>query len=178
MLETIKASSSTPGKVDKASKVQIETETKLTEAKASASQASIEAGPSEPTKEKPLETRERAPEEEAIERILPEKVAAPTPEAPSEDLDYIIRHASGKILSEGEIFEAKHYARELKYPKGALVFNGTNEDDFLYCLPENKELSVCREMARSMGFPKLKVGLCAMTKDDLADSLAYNSLKV
>jgi hypothetical protein len=29
-----------------------------------------------------------------------------------------------------------------------------------------------------MGFPKLKAGLCAMTKDDLADSLAYNSLKV
>jgi hypothetical protein len=33
-------------------------------------------------------------------------------------------------------------------------------------------------MARSMGFPKLETGLCAMTKDDLADSLAYNSLKV
>jgi hypothetical protein len=60
----------------------------------------------------------------------------------------------------------------------ALVFNGTDEDDFLYCLSDNKELSVCREMARSMGFPKLEVGLCAMTKDDLADSLAYNSLKV
>jgi hypothetical protein len=54
----------------------------------------------------------------------------------------------------------------------------TDEDDFLYCLPGNKELSVCREMARSMGFPKLEAGLCAMTKDDLADSLAYNSLKV
>jgi hypothetical protein len=58
------------------------------------------------------------------------------------------------------------------------VFNGTDEDDFLYCLPDNKELFVCREIARSMGFPKLEVGLCAMTKDDLADSLAYNSLKV
>jgi hypothetical protein len=58
------------------------------------------------------------------------------------------------------------------------VFNGTNEEDFLYCLPGNKELSVCREMARSMGFPKLEAGLCAMAKDDLADSLAYNSLKV
>jgi hypothetical protein len=52
------------------------------------------------------------------------------------------------------------------------------QDDFLYCLPDNKELSVCREMARSMGFPKLEAGLCAMTKDDLADSLAYNILKV
>jgi hypothetical protein len=26
--------------------------------------------------------------------------------------------------------------------------------------------------------PKLEAGLCAMTKEDLADSLAYNSLKV
>jgi hypothetical protein len=72
----------------------------------------------------------------------------------------------------------KPYARELKYPKGALVFNGTDEDDFLYCLPDNKEISVCLEMARNMGFPKLEVGMCAMSKDDLADSLAYNSLKV
>jgi hypothetical protein len=178
VLETIKASSSTLGKIAKASKVQIETETKPTKAEATMSQASVEAGPSEPAKEKPLETGEKAQEEEAIEQILPEKAAAPTPKAPSEDLDYIIRHASGKRLSEEEIFEAKHYARELKYSKGALVFNGTDEDDFLYCLPNSKELSVCREMARSMGFPKLEAGLCAMTKDDLADSLAYNSLKV
>jgi hypothetical protein len=178
VLETIKASSSTPGKIAKASKVQIETETKPTEAEASMSKASVEAGPSEPAKEKPLETGEKASEEKAIEQILPEKAAAPTPEAPFENLDYIILHASGKRLSEEENFEAKHYAQELKYPKGALVFNGTNEDDFLYCLPDNKELSVCREMARSMGFPKLEAGLCAMMKDDLADSLAYNSLKV
>jgi hypothetical protein len=88
---------------------------------------------------------------------LPKKATAPTPEAPSEVLDYIIRHASGKRLSEEEIFEAKHYARELKYPKGALVFNGTDEDDFLYCLPDNKELSVYREMARSMGSRSLKM---------------------
>jgi hypothetical protein len=178
VLETIKTSSSTPGKIAKASKVQIETETKLIEAEATMSQASAEAGPPEPAKEKPSEIGEKTAEEEAIEQILPEKAAAPTPEAPSEDLDYIIRHASGKRLSEEENFEAKHYARELKYPKEALVFNGTDEDDFLYCLPDNKELSVCWKMARSMGFPKLEAGLCAMSKDDLADSLAYNSLKV
>jgi hypothetical protein len=58
------------------------------------------------------------------------------------------------------------------------VFNGTDEDDLLYCLPDNKEISVCREMAKSMGFPKLEVGLSFMSKDDLVDSLAYNSLKV
>jgi hypothetical protein len=33
-------------------------------------------------------------------------------------------------------------------------------------------------MARNIGFPKLEVGLSAMSKDDLTDSLAYNSLKV
>jgi hypothetical protein len=176
VLETIKTSSSTPGKTTEASKAQ--TETKLTEAEAAKSQAETKAGPSEPAKEKSLETGEKETEKEAVEQILSEKTATPTPEAPSEVLDYIVRHASGKRLSEEEIFEAKHYARELKYPEGALVFNGTDEDDFLYCLPDNKELSVCREMARSMGFPKLEAGLCAMTKDDLADSLAYNSLKV
>jgi hypothetical protein len=31
---------------------------------------------------------------------------------------------------------------------------------------------------KNIGFPKLEVGLSAMSKDDLADSLAYNSLKV
>jgi hypothetical protein len=81
-------------------------------------------------------------------------------------------------LSEEEIAEARHYAQELKYPKRSLVYNGTDEDDFLYCLPDNKEISVCWEMARNIGFPKLEVGLSAMSKDDLADNLAYNSLKV
>jgi hypothetical protein len=176
VLETIKTSSSTPGKAVEASKVQ--TESKLAEAEATQSQAKTEAGPSEPAKEKSLEIGEKVAEKEAVEQILPEKTATPTPKASSEVLDYIIRHASGKRLSEEEIFEAKNYARELKYPKGALVFNGTDEDDFLYCLLDNKELSVCQEMARSMGFPKLEAGLCAMTKDDLEDSLAYNSLKV
>jgi hypothetical protein len=58
------------------------------------------------------------------------------------------------------------------------VFNGTDEDDFLYCHPDNKEISVCREIAKTMGFSKLEKGISAMSKDDLANSLAYNSLKV
>jgi hypothetical protein len=58
------------------------------------------------------------------------------------------------------------------------VYNGTNQYDFLYYLPDNKEISVYREMAKNMGFPKLEDGLSAMSKNDLADSLAYNSLKV
>jgi hypothetical protein len=58
------------------------------------------------------------------------------------------------------------------------VFNDTDEDDFLYCIPDNKEISVCQEIAKSMGFPKLEEGLSVLSKDDLADSLAYNSIKV
>jgi hypothetical protein len=58
------------------------------------------------------------------------------------------------------------------------VFNGTDEDDFLYCLPDNKEISICREIAKRMGFPKLEEGLSTMSKDDLADSLTYNCIKV
>jgi hypothetical protein len=96
VMETIKTSSSTLGKIAKASKIQIETEAKPTEAEASMSRADAEAGPSEPTKEKSLEIREKAAEGEAIEQILPEKVAAPSPKALKENIEYIIRHASGK----------------------------------------------------------------------------------
>jgi hypothetical protein len=163
-------SSTTPKKIVETSEVH--TEAFVVEA--SKQQSETEAGPSEPTKVKSLEAKEI----KMTEPILVEETGTAAPEASSKALDYIVRHASGKRLSEEEIFEANHYARELRYPKGALVFNGTDEDDFLYCLPDNKELSVCREMARSMGFPKLEAGLCAMTKNDLADSLAYNSLKV
>jgi hypothetical protein len=152
-------------------------------AEAATEHTETEAGPSVPAETKLAATEQRAEEESpdtgvALEKSMAKKARSPAPEAPSKGLDYIVRHASGKRLSEEEVFEAKHYARELKYPKGALVFNGTDEDDFVYCLPDNKELSVCREMAKSMGFPKLEAGLCAMTKADLADSLAYNSLKV
>ena len=107
-----------------------------------------------------------------------EKAKSPILEASVDDVDYIFRHASGKNLSKEEVLEARHYAQKLKYPKGALVFNDTNEDDFWYCLPDNKEISVCREIAKSMGFPKLEEGLSVLSKDDLADSLVYNSIKV
>jgi hypothetical protein len=89
-----------------------------------------------------------------------------------------VRHAAGEKLSEEQIAEAVQYAKDLKYPPGSLVFNGTDEEYFLYCLPDNKEISVCQEMAENIGFPKLELGLCAMSKDGLADNLAYNSLKV
>jgi hypothetical protein len=148
-----------------------------------AARAETEARPSAPTEAEPAATEQDAGEEFpdasiALEKNVAEEAKSPALEAPSEDLDYIIQHASGKRLSEEEILEAKHFAQELKYPKGALVFNGTDEDDFMYCLPDNKEICVCRGIAKSMGFPKLKAGLSAVSKDDLTDSLAYNSLKV
>jgi hypothetical protein len=179
VLETIKLPSTTPKKTAETSEALAE----VSVAETPKQQTGVETGPPEPTKVIPSEAEEakiaRATEEVKMsEPALVEEIDTAVPEASSKIYDYIVRHASGKKLSEEEIFEANHYAKELKYSKGALVFNGTNEEDFLYCLPDNKELSVCREMARSMGFPKLEAGLCAMTKEDLADSLAYNSLKV
>jgi hypothetical protein len=106
--------------------------------------AKTKAGPLVLAEAEPAATEQRAEQESpdtgmALEKKdTPEKAKSPIPEAPSEDLDFIIQHASGKKLPEEEIVEAKHYARELKYPKGALVYNGTDEDDFQYCLPDNK----------------------------------------
>jgi hypothetical protein len=83
-----------------------------------------------------------------------------------------------KQLSLEQIAEVQHYAKDLKYPQGSLVYGGNDEDDFLYYLPDSKEVNVCREMMNNMGFLKLELGLSVMTKDQLVDSLAYNSLKV
>jgi vacuolar-type H+-ATPase subunit H len=106
VLKTIKSSSSTPRKIAEAQKTQIETT--ASEAEATQCQAETEAGPSEPAKEKSLETREK--ETEAAEQILAE--------AFSEALNYILRHASGKKLTEKEKREAQFYAQKLKYSKG------------------------------------------------------------
>jgi hypothetical protein len=108
----------------------------------------------------------------------PEKSTSPAPEAPTKELEFIVWHASGKQLSEDQIIETRQYAKDLKYPQRSLVYNDNDEDDFLYCLLDNKEISFCWEMMKNMGYPKFELGLSAMSKDDLADSLAYNSLKV
>jgi hypothetical protein len=74
---------------------------------------------------------ETAPES-LVKESLPEKPLAPTPEAPSRsDLNFIIRHASRKQLSAEQVVEMEHYAKELKYPQGSLVYGGENDDDFL-----------------------------------------------
>jgi hypothetical protein len=79
VLEKIKTSSSTLGKIAEASKMRIET--KQTEAEAAKSHAETEARPLEPTKEKSLETEEM--EREATKQILSEQAATPTPKASS-----------------------------------------------------------------------------------------------
>jgi hypothetical protein len=178
VLETVKTLNSTPSKkFVEASKAQTEVETEQAEIEAAVIQAGTKAGPLELAEIKPAEIEEKATEEKTTEQISPEKVATPTPEALKESIDYIIRHASGKVLSKKEEREAQHYAQKLKYPKGALVFNGNGEEDFLYCLPDNKEISVSREIGRSFGFSKLEDGLSVLSKHELADSLAYNSIK-
>jgi hypothetical protein len=167
VIETTKALSPAPKKTAKATKVQ----------------DVAEARPSAPTETKVVTPEDKAdPQASDIGMAegpdAGERAKSPAPEAAIEDADYIYHHASGKKLPEEEVVEARHYARKLKYPKGALVFNGSNDDDFLYCLPDNKEISVCREIAKSMGFPKLEDGLSILSKNDLADSLAYKSIKV
>jgi hypothetical protein len=174
VLETAKTLSPAPSrKIAEASKAQPGAETKQVGVEATTIQAETEARPSEPT-----ETEPAVVEEKATEQIVSEKVEVPASEASKESADYIIRHDSGKILSQEEKLEALHYAQKLKYPRGALVFNGSGEEYFLYCLPDNKEISVCREIGRSIRFPKLEDGLSILSKDELADSLAYNSIKV
>jgi hypothetical protein len=170
VLETIKSSSST-------SKIAAEVPKTQTEAEAAKSQAETETGLSEPTKREFLEI-EKETEKKSTEETLSEKIATPIPEASSEASDYILRHASGKSLSEKEKREAQFYAQKLKYPKGALIFNGSGEEDFLYCLPDSKEISVYREMSKSFGFLTLEDGLSVLSKNELADSLVYNSIKV
>jgi hypothetical protein len=174
VLETAKSLSPSPlRKIVEAFKALPEAETKQAEVEAAKIQAETEVGPSEPTKTEPA-----VAEEKTAEQIASEKVEATATEASKESTDYVICHASGKRLSQEEKLEALHYAQNLKYPKGALVFNGSGEEDFLYCLPDNKEISVCREIGRSIGFSKLEDGLSILSKDELADSLAYNSIKV
>jgi hypothetical protein len=179
VLETVKASSSIPSeKIAEASKIQVEAKTRPTEVEGALGQASVKSRPSEPIDKQPSEIEKKVAEEEATKQSLPEKTVTSTPEALKENIEYIIRHASGKKLSKEEEREAQHYAQKLKYPKGASVFNGSGEEDFLYCLLDSKEISVCREMSRSFGFLTLENGLSVLSKDELADSLANNSIKV
>jgi hypothetical protein len=99
VLETIKSSSTTPKKIVESSEVQIE----AFDAETSKHQSENEAGPLEPTKVKSLEVEET----ETTERISAEETGTAAPEASSEAFNYILRHASGKTLTEKEQQEAQ-----------------------------------------------------------------------
>jgi hypothetical protein len=119
VLETIKLPSTTPKKIAETSEALAE----VSVAKAPKQQTGVETGPSEPTKVIPLEVEEakiaKATEEiKMSEPTLVEEIDTAAPEASSKIYDYVVRHALGKKLSEEEVFEANHYAKELKYPKG------------------------------------------------------------
>jgi hypothetical protein len=123
-------------------------EAKTGQAEAKAGQAEAKTRPSMPSETKVV-TPEVQADQQTSDTILTagqdmvERAKSSASEVQAEAADYIYRHASGKKLSEDEIAEARHYAQKLKYSKGALVFNGSNEDDFMYCLSDNKEIPVC-----------------------------------
>jgi hypothetical protein len=103
VLETTRTLNPAPTrKIAEASKAQPEAETKQTEVEATIIQTETKAGPSEPTESEPVEIEAKATKEKATEQIVSEKVVTPAPEALKESIDYIIRHASGKGLSEEE----------------------------------------------------------------------------
>ena len=59
---------------------------------------------------------------------LLEKPTTSAPEAPSQgDLNYIVRHASGKQLSIEQLAKTQHYAKELKYPRGPWYMEETTK---------------------------------------------------
>jgi hypothetical protein len=108
VLETVKTLNSTPSrKIAEASKAQTEAETKPAKIEAATIQADTEAGPLESSETEPV-----AIEEKAREQVASERAEAPASEASKESTDYIIRHASGKRLSQAGKLEALHYAQK------------------------------------------------------------------
>jgi hypothetical protein len=62
---------------------------------------------------------------EHVSESLPEKISHLIPEAVStRDLELIICHTPGNQLTQNQIVEAQHYATDLKYPRGSLVYEG------------------------------------------------------
>jgi hypothetical protein len=90
-----------------------------------------------------LETKEK--ETEAAEQILAEKTATATPEAFFEALNYILRHASGKKLTEKEKREAQFYAQ-----RRLLVLSPRQQGDS--CLPgDEQKLRIPDTRGRALG---------------------------
>ena len=64
-------------------------------------QAEAKAGPSLPIETKAVALEDKAEQQTSdnvmtVGQVMMEKAKSPAPEAPTEDVDYIIRHASGK----------------------------------------------------------------------------------
>jgi hypothetical protein len=120
--KVIKAPATTPKRRRMASVLDavIQTTKALTPApakkvvEAATAEAKVEALPIVPAETKLAATEQRAEEGSpdtgvAVEKSIAKEAKSSVPKALSEGLDYIIRHASGKKLSEEEVFEAKHY---------------------------------------------------------------------
>jgi hypothetical protein len=92
-------------KVAKSAEAQAEADTRQIKGKTAIIEAGTEAEPTVPVETK-LATAKQGDEEVppntdiTFERNVAKEAKSLTPEAPSEYLDYVIRHASGKRLSE------------------------------------------------------------------------------
>jgi hypothetical protein len=106
VLETTDSISPAPtGKVAEADKTQPKADTKQIEVEATITQTETEAGPTVPAETKLATTKQRAEgittyTNIAFEKSVAKEAESLIPEVLSESFDYIVRHASGKRLSE------------------------------------------------------------------------------
>lgn len=70
-------------------------------------------------------------------------------------------------MSAKQIAEVQDFAEDLKYPLGSLFYGGNDEDDYLYCLPNNRELDVCRVMMRILDIQNLNAGCLQCRRETL-----------
>jgi hypothetical protein len=99
VLETTKSlSPATTKNVAETTKTQAEAKIGQAETKVAQAQTKAEAGNSVPTEMEPTD-----PKEKTTVQIASEKIETPTLEASNKSIDYIIRHASGKELSQEEM---------------------------------------------------------------------------
>jgi hypothetical protein len=96
-------------------------------AKAAITQVETEVGPSAPVEAGPEEIVEKDTESRPLDASkvsLPlekekstEESEFPAAKASTGGLEFIVRHAVGKKLSEEQIAEARQYIKDLKYPR-------------------------------------------------------------
>jgi hypothetical protein len=96
-------------KVAETAEARTEADTRQIKGKTTTIEAGTEAKPTVPVETKLATAEQRAKEvppntDIAFERSVAKEAESLTPEAPSEDLDYVIRHASGKKIILGRKF--------------------------------------------------------------------------